>query len=216
MLPQNSPKRKFVDPARAPRSNKSSDITFKFTDDKVYDLNEIIYNIRRDNSELALVIKVNTEEAVNALTFKAITDKIIQDYFSAVPGYTKPTTDESRESYALRIPAFEQVFNIYFRRYYLEYSEDIKKSNREGSISIDEKIGDLSVTTDDIDKYLTDYTRSKKFKVSQSIYNLNFKDAGTPLTDADTPYANLYDEKPSTGITATEVEEPGNVEFTDL
>jgi hypothetical protein len=206
IISNNSPKRKFVDPNRIPKTEaKNTGFDLKFTDEKLYDLDKIINDIRRDNSDADLIVKVNTEEGIISLVADYINNQLKQIY-----GVSNVTY----------IPAYQIIFDSYFKRYYPEVSEQLRKSNLEGSLTSDVKQGPVSISKSDTDRYVLDYEQRTAYKPSQSIFNLKFTNAGNSLSD-DTSgfYDGLYETKPTTGVVITEPTpdtSSDNVEFTDL
>jgi hypothetical protein len=206
MLPSNSPKRKFVDPNRAPRTEaKNTGFDLKFTDNKLYNLDQIIDDIRRNNSEADLLVRVNTEEGIISLVTDYINNLLKEKY---------------NVTSILAIPAYQIIFDRYFTRLYPEVSELLRKSNLEGSLTADVKQGPVSIGKSDTDKYILDYEQKTLYKPSQTIFDLKFSNAGNQLSnDIDGAYDSLFEVKRTTGVTSVAPiapnTTPAQVEFED-
>lgn len=130
--------------------------TLQFTDGKTYDLDEIIFNRRRDNSKAPIAIKVNSTEYVEAEALQQLTTYILLKY---------PTATSTND-----IPNFQDVLNLYFEREYENLSEAAKIAGEEGELVVDQKQEKLRVKKDDIKNYLLGKERVKS---SAPVVNYN-------------------------------------------
>jgi len=145
--------------------------TLQFTDGKTYDLDEIIFNRRRDNSKAPIAIRVNSTEYVEAEVLQQLTAYILLRY---------PTATSTND-----IPNFQEVLNLYFEREYENLSEAAKIAKEEGELVVDQKQEKLRVKKDDIKSYLLGKERAKS-----SVPALNYNRALAVITQG-TPDGNI-------------------------
>ena len=115
-----------------------------FTSGKEYDLDAIIYSIRRDNDQEALIMKVNVEtELVQAIIGRCVEElKII---------YSANSLEE--------ILDYQNIFNNYFELKFDEYRlEAIKAGLDEGQLAINQTQDKIAVTNNDMMRYLLEDT----------------------------------------------------------
>jgi len=143
----------------------------QFTDGKTYDLDEIIFNRRRDNSKAPIAIRVNSTEYVEAEVLQQLTAYILLRY---------PTATSTND-----IPNFQEVLNLYFEREYENLSEAAKIAKEEGELVVDQKQEKLRVKKDDIKSYLLGKERAKS-----SVPALNYNRALAVITQG-TPDGNI-------------------------
>lgn len=108
----------------------SNSFSLSFTNDKTYDLDELVEYKKRNNADCPLIVEVTSDDAVVTI----ITEKILNDY-----GVTF-STDSSSDIYYKKmlntIPSYTYVFTEYFNKYYNEYKAYLS-ANTAGSVSID-------------------------------------------------------------------------------
>jgi hypothetical protein len=148
--------------------------TLQFTDGKTYDLDEIIFNRRRDNSKAPIAIKVNSTEYVEAEVLQQLTAYILLKY---------PTASSTAD-----IPNFQDVLNLYFEREYENFSEAAKIAKEEGELVVDQKQEKLRVKKDDIKNYLLGKERTR----TAAAPAVNYNRALAVITQG-TPDGNILD-----------------------
>ena len=116
--------------------------------DKKYDLDQIIYKIRRDNADYPLLVQIDYTN-LNNKQFVQLMTKYVLDKFNVA--YNENNFDD----YVViaQVPNFEleleQMCNKYYKIYYQYYG-----ALNEGSISIDTVFEKITLARDDYEQYL--------------------------------------------------------------
>lgn len=136
--------------------------SLSFTTDKVYDLDAMILEKMRDNSERTLILRTITNEELQVRLIELVTKKILDDY-------NIEWTEEDYKTQVSEIKNFARLFDIYFNRYYEEYRKYISKLENPGSISLDSIFREINLTKEDIRKYtLADVAENQASMISYS------------------------------------------------
>jgi hypothetical protein len=120
--------------------SSSGGFTLTFTSGKEYDLDKIIASIRRDNSEKALIMKVNIEsELVQAIIDRCIEELKIMYHADSLE----------------LILDYKNIFNNYFEEKFDEYRDEAARAGiSEGELLINEAQDKIEVTNADLIRYL--------------------------------------------------------------
>ena len=136
--------------------------SLSFTTDKVYDLDAMILEKMRDNSERTLILRTITNEELQVRLIELVTKKMLEDY-------NIEWTEENYKTQVSEIENFARLFDIYFNRYYEEYRKYISKLENPGSISLDSIFREINLTKEDIRKYtLADVAENQASMISYS------------------------------------------------
>lgn len=119
--------------------SSSTGFSLSFTDDSVYDLDEIITNIKRNNSDIPLVMQVNFENTIVLTVTSRIISELLELYSAESVEY---------------ILDFDTIFLKYFRDHFEEYAEDAKTMTTEGGMALDEKHEKVQILRSDLKKYM--------------------------------------------------------------
>ena len=136
--------------------------SLSFTTDKVYDLDAMILEKMRDNSERTLILRTITNEELQVRLIELVTKKMLDDY-------NIEWTEENYKTQVSEIENFARLFDIYFNRYYEEYRKYLSKLENPGSISLDSIFREINLTKEDIRKYtLADVAENQSSMLSYS------------------------------------------------
>ena len=136
--------------------------SLSFTTNTVYDLDEMILEKMRDNSERTLILRTITSEELQTRMIELVTKKMLDDY-------NVEWTEENYKTQVSEIEGFYRLFDIYFNRYYEEYRKYISKLEHPGSISLDSVFREIKLTKEDIRKYtLSDVAENQSKMISYS------------------------------------------------
>lgn len=116
-----------------------------FTSDKVYDLDAIIASIRRDNSDEALIMRVNVDSEISL----AIIDRCVEELLVL-------HTADSLED----ILDYQNVFNAYFEAHFDEYDDLARAAGIEGELVIDARQDKVTINRANLKKYLFEEVKS--------------------------------------------------------
>lgn len=117
-----------------------------FTNGKTYDLDEIIAEKLRSNSDSALRIKVLTDDNLQNKLIELVSKKILDDYNISY-------TNDNYKSQVSKVAGFSQIFDIYYSKYYDAYVAAINQDSYDGSISIDTILREINLTKADVKNY---------------------------------------------------------------
>lgn len=131
--------------------------SLSFTNNKEYNLDDIIFKKRRDNSKCPLIVKVNLENKNDEEVIKLITKLILDDY--GIQG----VTDENYKTLVNQVPEFYTVFDTYFNKYYTYYYNELYNKVLNGSISIDTALEEIVTKHDFASELLEDSSRTKAY-----------------------------------------------------
>lgn len=145
------------------------------TTGKIYNLDEIIASIRRDNPDSPLVIPSKYDGQI----VEHLIALILNDY-----KITVPTDGTSLETLAQqKVDGFFNVLNRYIESYYPVYKENITAIS-EGSISLDSVINKIDIAHDEQVNILTDKTLSTQSSSTKArAFVSNGSDVPTTVTN---------------------------------
>lgn len=123
-----------------------SGFNLTFTNGKEYDLDEIIAEKLRDNSDSALRVKVITDENLQNKLIELVSKKILDNYNISY-------TNDNYKSRVSKVAGFSQIFDIYYNEYYDAYINAINQDSYDGSISIDTILREINLTKADVKNY---------------------------------------------------------------
>ena len=190
----STPQNQNVNPVTQPGFNLT------FTNGSNYDLDQIIADKLRSNSEATLNLRVYTDEEVKTKLIELVTKKILDDY-----GIDYSESESAYKQKVKQILNFSTIFDEYYNRYYNEYKKIITSDSYNGSISIDTVLREINLTKVDVKNYtLTDVDNAKDSFVVQSrnrpivIWTDGTDDPGTIKPSESVLYRNelysyLYD-----------------------
>ncbi len=118
----------FTNSTENTATSEEPTFSLTFTNDEVYNLDDIVFKKRRDNADCPLIVHVKDDDPIDEAVIAQITKLILSDYGI---GYND-TNYKTQISY---VPLFESVFTNYFNTYYEIYHKKRTKVN-EGSISL--------------------------------------------------------------------------------
>lgn len=132
----------------APAENKG--ITLVFTEGVEYDLDEIVALKRRDNANVPLILKVDSDNEYDEEIIKDIQRLILADY--GVAYSEDPNADDylGKASVIDQVPNYYYLFDEYFNRYYSYYYNNYK----------DKTTGGISISIDAIKESISEYHSS--------------------------------------------------------
>ena len=113
-------------------------INLEFTPDYEYDLDQIIFDIRRDNPAEALIMKVNTEAVLGERLVAIVLNQIFSDYNTQNPTL---------------IPNFNIIFNTALQTAFDSLTDAQRSSFLEGAMTLDDSFKSR-VVAEDIDNAL--------------------------------------------------------------
>jgi hypothetical protein len=147
-------------------------LSISFTDKLEYDLDKIISEVRRDNSNESLIMRVNTEEYLAQQVIDSVI-KLLLEKYSVID--------------IKLIPNFQEIFNQTFQVEFDKLTDEKRKAIIGGSLVLDSDFKSRVVNTD-IDNYLL--TKAEAFqKVSWT--NLT----GDTTDESDLEKRSLYVNK---------------------
>jgi hypothetical protein len=144
-------------------TNPSTGFSLSFTDGATYDLDQILFNIRRDNPDSPLIMKVSSADAELEALVMTATGQILQEYFN----------NEFMEANPSVIPSISLIPNfasLLETKLELVDREALESEIQEGSLSINNTQPKIGVKKEDIMKYLLS---DKPAQRSAPLINLN-------------------------------------------
>lgn len=117
-----------------------------FTNGKTYDLDEIIAEKLRSNSDSVLRVKVLTDENLQNKLIELVSKKILDNYNVSY-------TNDNYKSRVSKVAGFSQIFDVYYNEYYDAYIDAINQDSYDGSISIDTILREINLTKADVKNY---------------------------------------------------------------
>jgi hypothetical protein len=143
--------------------NPSTGFSLGFTDGKTYDLDEILFSIRRDNPDSPLIMKVESADSQLEAQIMFATNQILTEYFNETFLVENPSVTPSISL----IPNFASLLES---KLAILDAEEIEEELEEGSLTINENQPKIGVKKEDIMKYLLSDTPKKR---STPLINLN-------------------------------------------
>jgi hypothetical protein len=143
-----------------------SGFSLSFTDGTTYDLDEILFNIRRDNPDSPLLMEVVTESSQAEMLIQLATQEILSEYFNQDFLTNNPGVIPNINL----IPSFVALLEQRYQQKLLSIDQIEEDNLEEGSLAINATQPKIKVKKEDMIKYLLD---GKTTKRSTPIVNLN-------------------------------------------
>jgi hypothetical protein len=177
----------FVPESVTDGDGSATGFSLSFTDGSTYDIDEILFNIRRDNPESPLLMEVVSENSQYELLIQLSTQEILNEYFNQNFLTDNPEVIPNINL----IPNFALLLEARYQQKLqdLEYIEDNELA--EGSLAINSAQPKIGVKKDDMVKYLLSDRPAKRV---------------TPLVNLNRPLAIWND-------LTTDLNTPNNFEY---
>lgn len=128
-------------PASTAANEEATGFSLTFTDSKNYNLDDIIFQKRRNNAACPLIVYVDLNNEHDVTIIELITKLILDDYQIEY-------TNENYKTVVNSVPLFSDVFDVYFNKYYAYYYQQTSKL-AEGSLSLNTVIEQIHKYHDD-------------------------------------------------------------------
>jgi hypothetical protein len=143
--------------------NPSTGFSLGFTDGQTYDLDEILFSIRRDNPDSPLIMKVESADSELESKIMVATSQILEEYFNEAFLAENPSVTPS-------ISLIINFASLLESKLELLDLQEIEEQLEEGSLTINETQPKIGVKKEDIMKYLLSDAPKKR---STPLVNLN-------------------------------------------